>query len=97
MFVTESNLMVLPNLIGPGHGHPVYNIRNMLQPSQKVRTLCSSYLDQLHVAGVRTSVNTRTFSVAAPRLLNEPTLKIRFAKTHISGRNGKHIFLVRLF
>ena len=44
------------------------NIRNMLQPSRKVRTLRSSDLDQLNVPRVRTAVGSRAFSVAAPRL-----------------------------
>ena len=64
-------------------GQPVY-IRNMLQPSRKVRTLRSSDLDQLNVPRVRTAVGSRAFSVAAPRLRNELPLKIRSAKTQIS-------------
>ena len=64
---------------------PVY-IRNMLQPSRKVRTLCSSDLDQLNVPRVRTAVGNRAFSVAAPRLWNDFPLEIRFAKTQISFR-----------
>ena len=54
-------------------GHPVY-IRNMLQPSQRVRTPRSSDLDQLNVPRVRTAVGSRAFSVAAPRLWNELNL-----------------------
>ena len=60
-------------------GQPVY-IRNMLQPSRKVRTLRSSDLDQLNVPRVRTAVGNRAFSVAAPRLWNELPLEIRSAK-----------------
>ena len=63
-------------------GQPVY-IRNMLQPSRKVRF---SDLDQLNVPRVRTAVGSRAFSVAAPRLWNELPLEIRSAKTQISFR-----------
>ena len=66
---------------------PVY-IRNMLQPSRKVRTLRSSDLDQLNVPRVRTAEGSRTFSVAAPRLWNELPLEIRSAKTQISFRRN---------
>ena len=66
-------------------GQPVY-IRNMLQPSRKVRTLRSSDLDQLNVPRVRTAVGSRAFSVAAPRLWNELPLEIRSAKTQFSFR-----------
>ena len=66
-------------------GQPVY-IRNMLQPSRKVRTLRSSDLDQLNVPRVRTAVGSRAFSVAAPRPWNELPLEIRSAKTRISFR-----------
>ena len=41
-------------------GQQVY-IRNMLQPSRKVRTLRSSDLDQLNVPRVRTAVGSRAF------------------------------------
>ena len=58
-------------------------IRNMLQPSRKVRTLRSSDLDQLNVPRVRTAVGSRAFSVAALRLWNELPLEIRSAKTQI--------------
>ena len=78
-------------------GQPVY-IRNMLQPSRKVRTLRSSDLDQLNVPWVRTAVGSRAFSVAAPRLWNELPLEIRSAKTRISFRERlKTNFFVRLF
>ena len=66
-------------------GQPVY-IRNMLQPSRKVRTLRSSDLDQLNVPRVKTAVGSRAFSVAAPRLWNELPLEIRSAKTQFSIR-----------
>ena len=66
-------------------GQPVY-IRNMLQPSRKVRTLRSSDLEQLNVPRVRTAVGSRAFSVAAPRLWNELPSEIRSAKTQISFR-----------
>ena len=66
-------------------GQPVY-IRNMLQPSRKVRTLRSSDLDQLNVPRVRTTIGSRAFSVAAPRLWNELPLEIRCAKTQFSFR-----------
>ena len=46
-------------------GQPVYN-QNMLQPSRQVRTLCSKDLEQLNVRQVRTAVDSRAFSVAAP-------------------------------
>ena len=69
----------------PTSGQPVY-IRNMLQPSRKVRTLRSSDLDQLNVPRVRTAVGGRAFSVAAPRLWNELPLEIRSAKTQFSFR-----------
>ena len=72
-------------------GQPVY-IRNMLQPSRKVRTLRSSDLDQLNVPRVRTAVGSRAFSVAAPRLLNELPLDIRSAKTQISFRKKLKTF-----
>ena len=61
-------------------GQPVY-IRNMLQPSRKVRKLRSSDLDQLNVPRVRTAVGIRAFFVAAPRLWNKLSLEIRSAKT----------------
>ena len=64
---------------------PVY-IRNMLQPSRRVRTLRPSDLDQLNVPRVRTAVGSRAFSVAAPRLWNDLPLEIRFAKTQFSFR-----------
>ena len=66
-------------------GQPVY-IRNMLQPSRKVRTLRSSDLDQLNVPQVRTVVGSRVFSVAAPGHWNELPLEIRSAKTQVSFR-----------
>ena len=66
-------------------GQPLY-IRNMLQPSRKVRTLRSSDLDQLNVPRIRTAVVIRAFSVAAPRLWNELPLEICSAKTQISFR-----------
>ena len=78
-------------------GQPVY-IRNMLQPSRKVRTLRSSDLDQLNVPQVRTAVGSRAFSVAAPRLWNKLPLEIRSAKTQISFRKKlKTYFFVRIF
>ena len=69
-------------------GQPVY-ILNMLHPSRKVRTLCSSDLDQLHVPPVKIVVDSRAFSVAALRLWNELPLEIRSAKTQtiLSGIN----------
>ena len=68
-------------------GQPV-DIRNMLQLSRKVRTLRSSDLDQLNVPRVRTAVGSRAFFVTAPRLWNELSLEIRFAKTQlVYGRN----------
>ena len=66
-------------------GQPVY-LRNMLEPSKKARRLRSSDLDQLHVPRVRTSVGTRAFSVAAPRLWNELPLEIRSVNTSILFR-----------
>ena len=66
-------------------GQPVY-IRNMLQPSRKVRTHRSNDLDQLNVPRVRTAVGSSAFSVAAPKLWNELHLEIRSAKTQISSR-----------
>ena len=74
-------------------GQRVY-IQNMLQPSRKVRTLRSSDLDQLNVPPVRTAVDSRAFSVAAPRLWNELLLEIRSAKTQISSRKKlkTHLF-----
>ena len=66
-------------------GQPVY-IRNMLQPSRKVRTLRSSDLDQLNVPQVRTVVGSRVFPVAAPGHWNELPLEIRSAKTQVSFR-----------
>ena len=78
-------------------GQPVY-IRNMLQPSRKVRTLRSSDLDLLNIPRVRTAVGSRAFSVAAPRLWNELPLEIRSAKTQISFRKKlKTYFFVRIF
>ena len=79
------------------NGQPVY-IRNMLQPLRKVRTLRSGDLDQLKVHG------SQPWNAAEPFLL----LHLDFAKNilskfalrkHklVSGRNWKHIFLVRLF
>ena len=73
-------------------GQPVY-IRNMLQPSRKVRTLRSSDLDQLNVPRVRTAVGSRAFSVAAPRLWNELPLEFRSAKTQISFRKKLKTYL----
>ena len=64
-------------------GQPLY-IRNMLQPSRKVRTLRSSDLDQLNVPRVRTAVGSRAFFVVAPILWNELPLEIRKL---VSGRN----------
>ena len=76
---------------------PVY-IRNMLQPSRKVRTLRSSNLDQLNAPRVRTALGSRAFPVAAPRLWNKLPLEIRSAKTQISFcKKLKTFFLVRLF
>ena len=73
-------------------------IRNMLQPSRKVRTLRFSDLDQLHVPLVRTVVDNRTFSGAVPRLWNEHPLEIRSAKTQISFlKKLKTYFLGRAF
>ena len=69
-------------------GQPLY-IRNMLQPSRKVRTLRSSDLDQLNVPRVRTAVGSRAFFVVAPRLWNELPLEIRKL---VSRRNWKLIF-----
>ena len=66
-------------------GQPVY-IRNMLEPSRKVRTLRFSDLDHLNVPRVRTAVGSREFYVAAPRLWNELPLEIRSANPQISSR-----------
>ena len=60
----------------------------MLQPSQNVRTLRSSGLDQQHVPLARAVVDSRAFSVATPRLWNELPLKIALRKQKlVSGRN----------
>ena len=78
-------------------GQPVY-IRNILQPSRKVRTLRSSDLDQLNVPRVKTAVGSMAFPFAALRIWNELHLEIRSAKTQISSRKKlKTYFLVRLF
>ena len=55
-------------------GQSVY-IQNLLQPSRKLRTLCSSNLDQLNVSRVRSAVDSRAFFVAAPRLWNKLPLE----------------------
>ena len=74
-------------------GQPVY-IRNMVQPSRKVRTLRdgSSDLDQLHVPQGRTAVGSRAFSVAVPRLWNALPLEILSAKTQICFRKKLYFF-----
>ena len=61
-------------------GQPSYFLE-MLKPSRKTRKLRSCDLDQLNVPRVRTSVGSRAFSVAAPRLWNELPLEIRQSKT----------------
>ena len=60
--------------------------------TRKVRTLRSSELDQLNVPRVRTAVDSRAFSVAAPRLWNELPLEIRSAETQNSFRKKLKTF-----
>lgn len=73
------------------NNQPTY-IRQMLKASPINRKLRSNDLDQLHIPRVKTTLGTRAFSVAAPKLWNGLPLEIRSSESVDSFRRKLKTF-----